>query len=105
MTGNIIQDPDYLAPAYTIVDLGFGIRDRKDRFKLSFLVNNALDKQYVINGFGQTPSYRGSAAQPASVTIPAWRPGPDTFPSFTARPDITPQRTLTLRPVTPPPTP
>ncbi len=89
MTANIIQDPDYLAPAYTIVDLGFGIRDRKDRFKLSFLVNNALDKQYVINGFGQTPSYRGSAAQPASVTITAWRPERDTWRYFTARLDMT----------------
>jgi hypothetical protein len=43
----------------------------------------------VINGFGQTPSYRGSAAQPASVTITAWRPERDTWRYFTVRLDMT----------------
>jgi len=88
ITTNIIQDPDFYAPAFTIVDIGFGLRDKKDRFKLSFLVNNLLDKQYSINGYGQTPSYRGSAASPASVTITAWRPERDTWRYFTVRLDV-----------------
>ena len=88
ITTNIIQDPDFHAPAFTIVDLGFGLRDRKDRFKVSFLANNLLDRQYVINGFGQTPSYRGSAASPASVAITAWRPERDTWRYFTVRLDV-----------------
>lgn len=85
---NIIQDPDYYAPPFTVVDLGLGIRDKADKYKLSFLVNNLLNKQYSTNGFGQTPSYRGSGAAPASVSITAWRPERDTWRYFTVRLDV-----------------
>ncbi|MBC7623213.1 MAG: TonB-dependent receptor, partial [Aeromicrobium sp.] len=85
---NIIQDPDFAAPGFKVVDVGFGIKEKKDRFKLSFLANNVLDKQYAINGFGQAPSYRGSVASPASVSITAWRPERDTWRYFTVRFDM-----------------
>ncbi len=85
---NIIQDPDFYAPGYTVVDFGFGIKDKKDKYKLSFQVNNLFDKQYSTGGFGQTPSYRGSGASPASVSITAWRPERDTWRYFTVRLDV-----------------
>lgn len=85
---NIIQDPDSRAPEYTIVDLGLGIRDKKDRYKLTLLVKNLFDRQYVINGFGSTPAYRGSAALPATVSISAWRPERDAFRFLTLRLDV-----------------
>lgn len=88
ITTNIIQDPDFAAPAFTVVDLGFGIKEKRDRYKLSVVANNALDKQYTTNGFGQTPSFRGSVASPASVSITAWRPERDTWRYFTVRFDM-----------------
>ncbi len=86
---NIIQDPDYAAPAFTVVDLGFGITDKRGRYKLSFMVNNLFDRQYTTNGFGQTPSYRGAGTSPASVAITAWRPERDTWRYVTMRFDMT----------------
>ena len=85
---NIIQDPDFAAPAFTVVDLGFGITDKKGRYKLSLMANNLFDRQYSTNGFGQTPSYRGAANLPASVSITAWRPERDTWRYFTMRLDM-----------------
>lgn len=86
---NIIQDPAYAAPAFTVVDLGFGVTDKKGKYKLSVLVNNLFDRQYSTNGFGQTPSYRGAGNAPASVAIDAWRPERDTWRYFTLRLDLT----------------
>ncbi len=86
---NIIQDPDYAAPAFTVVDIGFGITDKKRRYKLSVMVNNVFDRQYTTNGFGQAPSYRGAGNAPASVTVTTWRPERDSWRYATLRLDMT----------------
>lgn len=86
---NIIQDPAYAAPAFTVVDIGFGITDKKRRYKLSFMVNNVFDRQYTTNGFGQAPSYRGAGNAPASVSVSTWRPERDSWRYATVRLDMT----------------
>jgi iron complex outermembrane receptor protein len=57
----ISQDPSFYVPSYSITDLGFGIRDQKDRYKLSFLVNNVFDKHYATRAL---PARRAIAARP-----------------------------------------
>jgi iron complex outermembrane receptor protein len=55
---NINNDPRSVNDAYTIADLGFGIRDNKDRYRLSFRVNNLFDRFYIGNANASGPSYR-----------------------------------------------
>ncbi|MES2152347.1 MAG: TonB-dependent receptor [Pseudomonadota bacterium] len=84
----ISQDPAFYVPSYTIVDLGFGIREKKDRYKLSFLINNVFDRQYSTTGFAGTPSYRGATSAPASTQVATWIPARDAFKYFSVRLDV-----------------
>ncbi len=84
----ISQDPSFYVPSYSITDLGFGIRDKQDRYKLSFLVNNVFDKHYATTGFAGTPSYRGASSAPASATVATWVPARDAFKYASARLDV-----------------
>ncbi|MDL2354522.1 MAG: TonB-dependent receptor [Pseudomonadota bacterium] len=84
----ITQDPSYHVDAYSITDLGFGMRDKRDRYRLSFLVNNVFDKHYATTGFAGTPSYKGATSAPASTQVSTWVPARDAFKYFSVRLDV-----------------
>src|SRR5258708_12908226 len=48
---NLNQDPTLAAPAYTIVNMGLGLRDKADRYRVAFFVNNLFDKHYATTAF------------------------------------------------------
>jgi iron complex outermembrane receptor protein len=83
----ITQDPSYYVPSYSIMDLGLGLRDKKDRYKLSFLINNVFDKHYATTGFAGTPSYRGTTSAAATTQVTTWVPARDAFKYFSLRLD------------------
>ena len=69
---NINQDPSQAQGGFSIVNLGFGIRDKKDKYKLSFFVNNLFDKQYAVADPGVTLNAKG-------ITSTGWVPARDAF--------------------------
>ena len=51
------QDPNTIQNAYGILNLSAGLHDKKDRYRLTFFVNNVFDKAYAVgmgNGITQT---------------------------------------------------
>ena len=92
MITTISQDPSFYVPSFSITDLGFGIRDKQNRFKLSFLVNNVFDKHYATTGFAGGPTFRGATSAPAStvanVGVGTWVPARDAFRYVSARLDV-----------------
>lgn len=77
---NINQDPLLGQGAYTITNIGFGIRDNKDKYKLSFFVNNLFDRQYAAANPGAGISYSTKAPNPVNtVVVRTWVPGRDAF--------------------------
>jgi iron complex outermembrane receptor protein len=89
----ISQDPAFFVPSFTITDLGFGVRDKKGRFKLSFLANNVFDKAYSTTGYSGTPTFRGATSAPVSTVantgVATWVPARDAFRFFSVRLDVT----------------
>lgn len=84
----ITQDPPYYVPSYSIMDLGLGMRDKKHRYKLSFLINTVFDKHYATTGFAGAPSYRGATSAAASTQVTTWVPARDAFNYFSLRLDV-----------------
>jgi iron complex outermembrane receptor protein len=84
----ITQDPSFYVPSFSIFDLGMGVRDKKDRYKFSVLVNNVFDKQYATTGFSGAPSYRGATSAAASTTVTTWVPARDAFRYVSFRLDV-----------------
>jgi iron complex outermembrane receptor protein len=84
----ISQDPSFYVPKFSITDFGVGLRDKQDRYKLSFLVNNFFDKHYATTGFAGAPSYRGASNGPATATVATWVPARDAFKFYSARLDV-----------------
>ena len=84
----ITQDPSFYVPSFTVVDLGFGVRDKKDRYKFSLLVNNVGDKHYATTGFSGAPSYKGATSAAASTTVTTWVPARDAFRFVSFRLDV-----------------
>lgn len=91
MMTTITQDPTFHVPSYSITDLGFGMRDKRDRVKISFLVNNVFDKHYATTGFAGAPTYRGASSAPVSTVansgVGMWVPARDAFRYFSVRVD------------------
>jgi iron complex outermembrane recepter protein len=86
---NINQDPSLSAPAYGVVNLGFGIADKGKRFTLSFLVNNVLDKPYANTGFTGLGSWSSRAPNPVvNVATSTWTPARDAFRYYGIRVDL-----------------
>ncbi|QBE63546.1 TonB-dependent receptor [Pseudoduganella lutea] len=86
------QDPANIQGAYGIVNLGMGLKDRKDAYKLSFMVNNLLDKSYasgLANAVGSTWSVKAPNASPHLVNYTTWTPARDYQRYFTVRLDAT----------------
>jgi iron complex outermembrane receptor protein len=70
---NINQDPTSAQSGYGIANLGFGVRERKDKYKLTFFVNNLFDKHYSVNNMMSTSGWG-----PGVVTT-VWQPARDAF--------------------------
>ncbi len=86
---NLNQDPTLSVPAYGIMNLGVGIRDKSDKYKLSLFCNNVLDKHYANTGFTGFGSWSASAPNPpVSVTTTTWTPARDAFRYYGVRFDM-----------------
>ncbi len=86
---NLNQDPTLAAPAFTLVNLGLGIRDKADKYKVIFFVNNAFDKHYANTGFTGLGSWSARAPNPVvNVTNTTWTPARDAFRYFGIRLDV-----------------
>jgi iron complex outermembrane receptor protein len=88
----ITQDPGFYVPKYSITDLGFGVRDKQSRYKISFLVNNVFDKHYATTGFSGAPTFRGATSAPVSTVtntgVSTWVPARDAFRFVSVRLDV-----------------
>lgn len=86
---NINNDPRSVNDSYTIADLGFGIRDNKDRYRLSFQIKNLFDRFYIPNANASGPSFRaGPTSTSPSITVNSWVPPRDVFRYFSAKLDV-----------------
>jgi iron complex outermembrane receptor protein len=89
---NLNQDPMTLQGAYGILNLGAGIRDKKDGFKLSFTVNNVLNKSYAVGLANNLVNGTWTAKAPNPVAIvntTSWTPARDYQRYFAVRADFT----------------
>lgn len=86
---NINNDPRSVNDSYTIADLGFGVRDERDRYRLSFRVNNLFDRFYIGNANASGPSYRaGPTPTSPGITVNSWVPPRDVFRYFSVKLDV-----------------
>ncbi|MDB5792300.1 MAG: TonB-dependent receptor [Massilia sp.] len=86
---NINNDPRSVNSGYTIADLGFGLRARNDRYRLSFRINNLFDRFYIPNANASGPSYRaGPTATSPNITVDSWVPPRDVFRFYTVKLDV-----------------
>ncbi|WP_432382106.1 TonB-dependent receptor [Duganella sp. P38] len=87
---NINNDPNAENDAYSITDLGFGVRDSQDKYKLSFRVNNLFDKFYIPNANASGPSsFRaGPTSTSPQVSASSWVPPRDVFRYFSVKLDV-----------------
>jgi iron complex outermembrane receptor protein len=87
---NINNDPFSVNKPYSITDLGFGIRDPQDKYKLSFRVNNLFDRFYIPNANSSGPSsFRaGPTATSPQVSASSWVPPRDVFRYFSVKLDV-----------------
>lgn len=81
------QNPLTVQGGYGILNLGAGLKDKKDGFKLSFMVNNVLNKSYATN---LAQAYRNGAWSTSAVRVDTmnWMPARDYQRYFTMRADI-----------------
>ena len=83
---NINNDPRSVNTAYTISDLGFGIREPKGKYAVSFRVNNLFNKFYIPNANASGPSYRtGPTSSSPAITVSSWIPPRDVFRFFSVK--------------------
>lgn len=86
---SIANDPRAVNDGYTIADLGFGLRENKDRWRLSFRVNNLFDRFYIPNANASGPSFRaGPTSTSPNITVDSWVPPRDVFRYYSVRLDV-----------------
>jgi iron complex outermembrane receptor protein len=86
---NISNDPNTFNKAYTISDLGIGLRDNRDRYKLSFRINNLFNRFYIPNATTGGPTFRtGPTATSPGINVATWVPPRDVFRYFSLRLDV-----------------
>lgn len=86
---NINNDPRSVNNGYSVTDLGFGLRQNDDTWRLSFRVNNLFDRFYIGNANASGPSYRsGPTASSPSITVNSWVPPRDVFRYYSVRLDV-----------------
>jgi iron complex outermembrane receptor protein len=85
------QDPMQIQGGYGIANVGVGIRDKRDRYKLSLFVNNLFDKRYaaglnssIANGTWSTKAPNAVVA----VNTTEWLPPRDFTRYIGARLDV-----------------
>jgi iron complex outermembrane receptor protein len=78
---NINQDPMSAQSAYGIFNLGVGIRERKDKYKVTVFGNNLFDKHYSVNNMLSTSGWG------TGVYTTSWQPARDAFRYFGVRVD------------------
>lgn len=86
------QDPANIQGAYGIANIGMGIKDKKEAYKLSFFVNNLFDKRYATglgNALGSNFSVKAPNANPHLVNYTTWTPARDYTRYFSVRLDMT----------------
>ncbi|MDB5975361.1 MAG: TonB-dependent receptor, partial [Nevskia sp.] len=74
------QDPTQVQGGYGIANIGFGIRDKRDRFKLSMFINNLFDKRYAagLNSSIANGTWSTKAPNPVvAVNTTEWLPPRD----------------------------
>jgi iron complex outermembrane receptor protein len=87
---NLNQDPTLAVPAFSITNLAFGIREKRDRYKLTVFVNNVFDKHYAMTGLTGLGSWSSRAPNPVvNVTTATWTPARDAFRYVGLRVDVT----------------
>lgn len=85
---NLNQDPSLGVPGYSITNIGFGVKDKQNKYKLSFFVNNVFDKHYANTGFTGAGSWSSKKPNPVvSVSNTTWTPARDAFRYFGVRVD------------------
>ncbi len=86
---NLNQDPTLAVTAFGVANLALGIRDRRDRYKVTFMVNNVFDKHYALTGLTGLGSWSARAPNPVvTVTTTTWTPARDAFRYFGLRLDV-----------------
>lgn len=87
---SIANDPNAENDPYTITDLGFGVRDPQDKYKLSFRINNLFDRFYIPNANASGPSsFRaGTTSTSPQVSASSWVPPRDVFRYFSVKLDV-----------------
>lgn len=88
------QDPDTIQSSYGILNLSAGVHDKRDRYRLTFFVNNVLDKSYAIGmGNGITVANANSTTGwglPGGKAVQAktWIPARDSSRYLGLRADV-----------------
>jgi iron complex outermembrane receptor protein len=86
---SIANDPRAFNKAYSIADLGFGLRDNRDRYKLSFRINNLFNRFYIPNASAGGPQFRaGPTGTSPSITVDSWVPPRDVFRFYSVKLDV-----------------
>ena len=86
---NINNDPRSVNKGYAITDLGFGLREKNDGWRLSFRINNLFDRFYIGNANASGPSFRaGATSTSPSITTNSWVPPRDVFRFYSVRLDL-----------------
>lgn len=86
---NINNDPRSLNKGYAITDLGFGLREKNDAWRVSFRVNNLFDRFYIGNANSSGPTFRtGPTSTSPAITVNSWVPPRDVFRFYSVRLDL-----------------
>jgi iron complex outermembrane receptor protein len=85
----INNDPRAVNNGYSISDLGFGLRQNNDSWRLSFRINNLFNRFYIGNANASGPSYRaGPTSTSPGITVNSWVPPRDVFRFYSVRLDV-----------------
>ncbi len=85
------QDPMTVLGSYGILNLGTGFKDKKDTFKLSFMVNNVFNKSYAVGLANNWANGTWSSRAPnpvLAVNTTSWTPARDYQRYFAMRADM-----------------
>jgi iron complex outermembrane receptor protein len=88
---NLNQDPRTVQGSYGIFNLGAGIKDKKDKYRITLQVNNLFDKSYAT-GLGNnlvSGTWSSKAPNPVvPVSFTSWTPARDYHRYFALRADV-----------------
>jgi len=83
---NINQEASFSVNPIAITNVGFGIKDRSNAYKLTVFVNNLFDKQYAVTGFNGLGTFKTTGTSTA-VTTNTWTPARDAWRYLAVRLD------------------